>query len=84
LNPAAAALDTAPKNEIWEREREKLLVGSSVVRKQSRESKKTKNQKKLIAKTQNMLRNKRCIDLNPVEYHSSFHNPLNPASPGLA
>jgi hypothetical protein len=47
-----------------EREREKLLVGSSVVCKQSRESKK----EKLIAKTQNMLRNNRCIDINPVEY----------------
>jgi hypothetical protein len=41
LNPGAAALDTAPKNKnIGEREREKLLVGSSVVCKQSRESEK--------------------------------------------
>jgi hypothetical protein len=64
LNPGAAALDTAPKNK-YGRERKKLLVGSSVVSKQSRESQK---KKKLIAKTQNMLRNKRCIDINPVKY----------------
>jgi hypothetical protein len=41
LNPGAAALDTAPKNK-YGRERKKLLVGSSVVSKQSRESPKKK------------------------------------------